>query len=573
MASVDVIRQFISENIPQWSKVEDSHLSEQCRDCDLYSVNAIEKVVFAYTNVNITGTERAKPQIRVFLDKVKAAFEYSKEHDYKFFLFTVFTQPLTLATGLTAFNPHEFLVSLETNLDNEESRRDLRSLYDFVQDQLNGRTVRDFIRCPQNEHRAGIKQASFIRIKDGNNAKTDTLKKYVKYFDSRPYLLSVANNGNDDEPLENELSSPYSEPPTQLIYYGVPGCGKSHKVEKEICGIIDSFNNSAAEKISYEKQVTRVVFHPDYCNADFIGQIVPVLDSEHHVKYEFKAGPFTQILRKAYLNPSKPYFLVIEEINRGNAAAIFGDVFQLLDRFKSGEHSKNLPINNENFDYTQGWSKYVVSNDDVNGFVRQGPKLSASEIENVVYDSDFPEDPEAAIKIPGWGDLHFSVYSGIRLPPNLSIYATMNTSDQNVFTLDNAFKRRFDSELIKNSLDGVDHDAQRETKIEGTEVTWGKFWECINDLILEKHSSMTSSEDKRLGAYFIVGEEKTAEDGTTYREISKKLFGEKVLEYLWDDAFKYKRKDVFTEDCKSVESLIEKFTSGGFSAVFKNLEF
>ena len=146
----------------------------------------------------------------------------------------------------------------------------------------------------------------------------------------------------------------------------------------------------------------------------------------------------------------------------------------------------------------------------------------------------------------------------------------MNTSDQNVFTLDNAFKRRFDSELVKNTLDGEQHKAQWETKIENTDVTWGMFWEKVNNLILAKNTSMTSSEDKRLGAYFIIGEEKTDAAGDKYREISRKLFGEKVLEYLWDDAFKYKRKEVFAESCKSVESLIENFEKGGFTALFKD---
>jgi len=333
--------------------------------------------------------------------------------------------------------------------------------------------------------------------------------------------------------------------PAQLIYYGVPGCGKS----KKITDLLEAAKLHG-DITDEETQVARVVFHPEYTNAEFVGQVMPMVKPAGGVDYHFAAGPFTRILARAYANPTKPYYLIIEEINRGNAAAIFGEIFQLLDRHKKGE-SDSVGGNT----YTAGWSKYFVDHVDVNGIIRK-------EISKTQYESD-AEKPT----------INFTANTAIRLPPNLSIYATMNTSDQNVFTLDNAFKRRFDSELIKNSLDGEDHKVQRETKIEGTDVTWGKFWESINDLILEKHSSMTSSEDKRLGAYFIVGEEKTAEDGTTYREISKKLFGEKVLEYLWDDAFKYKRKDVFTDDCKSVESLIEKFTSGGFPAVFKNLEF
>lgn len=330
--------------------------------------------------------------------------------------------------------------------------------------------------------------------------------------------------------------------PSQIIYYGVPGCGKS----KKIMDLLD-VAKLKGEITDEEKQVVRVVFHPEYTNADFVGQVMPVVKPAGGVDYDFAAGPFTRILARAYANPTKSYFLVIEEINRGNAAAIFGEIFQLLDRHKKDESDSvggNL--------YTAGWSKYFVDHVDVNGIIRK-------EISETEYNSD-EEKPT----------VNFTANTGIRLPPNLSIYATMNTSDQNVFTLDNAFKRRFDSELVKNTLDGEQHKAQRETKIENTDVTWGMFWEKVNNLILAKNTSMTSSEDKRLGAYFIIGEEKTDDAGNKYREVSRKLFGEKVLEYLWDDAFKYKRKEVFAESCKSVESLIENFEKGGFTAIFKD---
>ncbi len=332
--------------------------------------------------------------------------------------------------------------------------------------------------------------------------------------------------------------------PTQIIYYGVPGCGKS----KKITDLLEAAKQKG-EITDEEIQVARVVFHPEYTNADFVGQVMPVVKPGEGVNYDFVAGPFSRILARAYANPAKPYFLIIEEINRGNAASIFGKIFQLLDRHKKGE-SDSVGGNT----YTMGWSKYFVDDVDVNGIIRK-------EISNTLYEK---EEDKPIIK--------FTENTAIRIPPNFSIYATMNTSDQNVFTLDNAFKRRFDFELVKNSLEGESHRAQRETKIEGTYVTWGVFWERINELILERHSSMTSFEDKRLGAYFIVGEEKSGEGGT-YREISKKLFGEKVLEYLWDDVFKYKRKEVFQENCKSVESLMENFEKDGFRAVFKSLDF
>lgn len=356
-------------------------------------------------------------------------------------------------------------------------------------------------------------------------------------FSEKP---TVKENGNGAGLKKSDVKE---FKPSQIIYYGVPGCGKS----KKITDLLEAAKQNG-EIADEESQVERVVFHPEYTNADFVGQVMPVVKPGEGVNYDFVAGPFSRILARAYANPAKPYFLIIEEINRGNAASIFGEIFQLLDRHKKGE-SDSVGGNT----YTAGWSKYFVNHVDVNGIIRK--EISAS---------DYTTEEKPVI--------HFTANTAIRLPPNFSIYATMNTCDQNVFTLDNAFKRRFDSELIQNSLDGENHREQRETKIEGTNVTWGEFWAKINELILDNHSSMTSTEDKRLGAYFIVGEEK-CKDGLIYREISKKLFGEKVLEYLWNDAFKYKRKNIFQDDCKSIEQLVEKFISGGFSDVFKDVKF
>ena len=353
-----------------------------------------------------------------------------------------------------------------------------------------------------------------------------------------PILFGNENHQNGNAVAERidedgqKLDNP-SFTPSQIIYYGVPGCGKSNTIKEMLKNVPD-------------EQKERVVFHPEYTNADFVGQILPVVNNG--VTYDFVAGPFTKMIAKAYKslasdNPQMHY-LVIEEINRGNAAAIFGDVFQLLDRIKSGETDESLGNGNV---YTAGWSQYFVYNEDVNAKILKLAGVSELTMKGITFTKD----------------------TGIRLPPNLSILATMNTSDQNVFTLDNAFRRRFDSELVKNTLEGDEHKLQRETKIQDTGVIWGDFWMRINELILEKHSSMSNSEDKRLGAYFVVGEKKE-ENGEVYREISRKLFGEKVLEYLWDDAFKYKRKEVFAESCKSVESLIENFENGGFTAIFKD---
>lgn len=308
-------------------------------------------------------------------------------------------------------------------------------------------------------------------------------------------------------------SSSYSY--TQIIYYGVPGCGKSNKIREQL-------------KDVPEKNKVRVVFHPEYTNAEFIGQILPKVNG--HVTYEFTPGPFTQIIKRAYLNPNEHFYLVIEEINRGNAAAIFGDTFQLLDRLKAGETDSlgNDPANASVNSFTEGWSQYFVQNDDVNAYIR---------------------GTENSIQI---GNIRFDSNTAIRLPPNLSILATMNTSDQNVFTLDNAFQRRFDMELVRNEFDLTKPavNAQYEAEIDDTGIKWGQFWGWINAKITATLKGLSSTEDKRLGVWFVSNAGGIIDD---------KVFAEKVLKFLWDDVFKFKRPQIFADGIDTLEKLINFF--------------
>lgn len=309
--------------------------------------------------------------------------------------------------------------------------------------------------------------------------------------------------------------------PSQIIYYGVPGSGKSHKIDEITKGVPD-------------EQKMRVVFHPEYTNADFVGQIVPRVDDG--VDYRFKAGPFSRILKRAYQNIDKPFYLIIEEINRGNASAIFGDLFQLLDRDESG------------------YSKYSVENLDINSYIRSK--------DNLYNDKEVP----STVKV---GDTEWTEITGIRLPPNLSILATMNTSDQNVFALDNAFQRRWDMELVENNWDVKPNEKNNDKmiakkngqkdaviEVQNQKIKWGDFQQAINSFIGEKsnESNLSSMEDKRLGCWFV-----KAKDG----KIDTDNFKNKVLKYLWDDAFKFSRQEVFPE-IKTFEQLQQKFKEIGF---------
>lgn len=240
-------------------------------------------------------------------------------------------------------------------------------------------------------------------------------------------------------------------------------------------------------------------------------------DGKTTIAYEFTPGPFTEILQRATQTPTEHFYLVIEEINRGNAAAIFGEVFQLLDRTDDGE------------------SQYPVRKKELCEYLQKDE---------------------------------------IRLPGNLSIIATMNTSDQNVFTLDNAFQRRFDMVLVRSGVtrnpdadkteskytfDSDDIEKQFYARIEGTDALWGNFWDWINFKITDKLQGIASTEDKRFGLWFVKNVEAKNDDGTISRKIPRKVFAEKVLKYLWDDVFKFKRREIFSECIHTLEELISTF--------------
>lgn len=351
------------------------------------------------------------------------------------------------------------------------------------------------------------------------------------------------------EPFNKETEEkrllPSKFTPSQIIYYGVPGCGKSYEVNKVINDELDKYGVTDKE---YHK--VRCVFHPEYCNADFVGQIYPYVKPDNGgVEYRFKPGPFAEIVRRAYRNPAEPFFLIIEEINRGNATAIFGEMFQLLDRIRPEDGPEELSGNI----YNTGWSSYGVTNIDVNAYVRQ-------------KSTDNPEKIEYDESVPYGNEIKFINNTAVRLPPNLSIYATMNTNDQNVFTMDNAFQRRFKSKMIRNVLD--ENSAQYKTEIDDTGVYWGDFRKWINEKILLPQTAVLKADDKCLGGWFITGEKINGVD-----KIKKEDFAEKVLKYLWDDVFKRNKSgEIFVKDNKvnSLSDLIDAFeTSVGFESFEK----
>jgi hypothetical protein len=350
-------------------------------------------------------------------------------------------------------------------------------------------------------------------VRKNNNLK-EPLEIFLnkKFVDKKLPTEFWLDNEKEVNPEDRKINASVASS-SQIIYYGVPGCGKSYKIDKDTQSLP-------------EDQKSRIVFHPDYTNADFVGQILPKTTSTG-LKYEFIPGPFSIMLWRALKNLDKSYYLIIEEINRGNASAIFGDVFQLLDRDGNG------------------WSHYFIENEFLNSYIRNQYEYKNNKYDDtVVQDSITLQDGKI-----------ISANTGIRLPPNLSLLATMNTSDQNVFTLDNAFQRRWEMKLVDDYLE--DTNPQYNALIAETGMYWGDFRNQINTIIASgsEENGLSSMEDKRLGSWFI----KPADGSNT---ISAERFAAKVLKYLWDDAFKFNRTELFSREYRTFDEVYKAFVDG-----------
>lgn len=300
--------------------------------------------------------------------------------------------------------------------------------------------------------------------------------------------------------------------PIQCIYYGAPGTGKSYKVRH----ILEA---EYPDKTKRDLHCKRLIFHPTYRYEDFVGSIKPLISLDRPLDYVYSAGPFTSLLKEAFSHPEEKYYLVIEEINRGNAPAIFGDLFQLLDRRDDGK------------------SEYAVQNVDVAAYFTRDPGLKR------LFESGH-----------------------IWLPANFNILATMNTADENIFVLDNAFKRRFKLEYVKIDFDNMPDSWTAEYDIfagklplsalfAGTALekyvrhldaagklkrNWPTFARLVNYLIDLLNAEIIAKdrpelaripENKKLGPFFVSDEE--------LRHADK--FINKVIFYLKQDVFSYSK--------------------------------
>ena len=279
----------------------------------------------------------------------------------------------------------------------------------------------------------------------------------------------------------------------QQIFYGAPGTGKSHRIK----------NDEKVKAADEKNLVFRTTFHPDSDYSTFVGAYKPtmrqvadkykaVVGKDEEITYSFVPQAFLQAYVAAWNHQDENVFLVIEEINRGNCAQIFGDLFQLLDRDD------------------EGYSEYPIKADvDLARYLEEGKDEDGQE---VLVNKDGIRDKK------------------LRLPKNLYIWATMNTSDQSLFPIDSAFKRRW--EWVYQPI-----DTAKETwyvKVGESFYSWTAFLNKVNDELLTDETA----EDKHLGFYFCKATEKRAGREQKPNVITAETFVGKVLFYLWNDVFK-----------------------------------
>ena len=296
--------------------------------------------------------------------------------------------------------------------------------------------------------------------------------------------------------------------PLQRIYYGAPGTGKSNEIK------LMTGNGTFSKNYTF-----RTTFHPDSDYSSFVGAYKPIWNGEKII-YVFRPQSFLRAYIEAWKHPEHNVALVIEEINRGNCAQIFGDIFQLLDRERTGLSKYPIEADIDMQNYLKGEFANIDSiyNEDQ---IKDIDKYYANH-----YDTAFEDIKNGII---------------LTLPKNLSLLATMNTSDQSLFPMDSAFKRRWEWQYMPIVEGVIEKGVKLNWKIKLDNkykyIDWWQFLKRINAII----SDLTTSEDKQLGYFFcqpndFVNSNHEADEKEDL--ITAKYFVDKVIFYLWNDVFK-----------------------------------
>ena len=300
--------------------------------------------------------------------------------------------------------------------------------------------------------------------------------------------------------------------PRNWIFFGAPGTGKSHEL------------NRIAEESFSEENISRVTFYPDYTYSQFVGCFKPITEKTvdengetvSHITYRYVLGPFLKTYVEARKHPDQNYLLIVEEINRANPAAVFGDIFQLLDR------------------RDDGCSEYSIAT----------PEEMSNQLKEVFKDESTEADKLA-------------------IPSNMYIWATMNSADQGVFPMDTAFKRRWDFRYM-----GIDEGEKKIVKVKNGDVeekkhldeinipcgkhviNWNGFRKAINNFMMS--DNLKVNEDKLLGPFFVspsaLNEKRFAD-----------VFKDKVILYLYEDACKTKHQKMFRSELKTYAQICDAF--------------
>lgn len=366
-----------------------------------------------------------------------------------------------------------FIINCTTNAKSVKNYSDFKRINECLEilfPEKQGISVLDFDDpvAFENVMNELIQSPQFIEYNNiGNNQYSNTLKHYLRFLHAKKMFSdtskeTIAKNG--------------SNLPIQQIFYGAPGTGKSHKVKRQTGELLDSGEEQNLPN------VFRTTFHPDTDYASFVGCYKPTMKptskeektltgKDEEIVYEFVPQTFTDAYIYAYTHSTEQTYLVIEEINRGNCAQIFGDLFQLLDR-------------------KGGVSEYKIKAD---------KDLANYLVDKLGKEADGIKEGKLC------------------LPANLNILATMNTSDQSLFPMDSAFKRRWEWEYVPINYSTDIKSGTFNITIGDKTYLWVDFIEKANKKIFD----LTQSEDKQLGNFFIKC------------SIDEKEFKSKVMFYLW----------------------------------------
>lgn len=430
MDSITRIKEYIGKNFPKWEKVDFSLFDENIdfrKDwSELYKIDNEEIILISYTNISITGTDRAKPQLRVFLDEYKKPFYFAKKHQLRFYLFSIFTKDDNMAKGLDKFNPKEYIISLETNLDKEGSRRDLRSIYDYANMKLKGRK---FLKCSRSNYKADINQASFIYIGSQDKPEKETFYNFINIFDSRPYINSTIDKGsiidNYVQLLESNNKAYLLALRTKpfLLLAGISGTGKSR--------IVREFAFKSCPKYLQDKDGTTP---GNYCMIEVKPNwhdSTELLGYYSNLSKEYQFKKFVIFLVKAKMYPDVPFFVCLDEMNLAPVEQYFAEVLSIIETRKHPRNPETKEVDMKMIKteviveakYFQQLEKINGSKNITTGLPAK-QKLTDRDIYMKLYGIDEEKDINKEV-----GNKTELTTLGLTLPGNVLIIGTVNMDD------------------------------------------------------------------------------------------------------------------------------------------------